>query len=71
MLVAVLALDVVYHTLLHFCLFCHAGVPAQSVDRFVVQWYVTGLENVSQLFTQLTNVGQSNITCVGHVEVEL
>ena len=31
----------------------------QSVDGFVVHWYVIGLENPCQLFRQLTNVGKT------------
>ena len=31
----------------------------QSVDRFMVCWYVVGLENPCQLFKHLTNVGHT------------
>ena len=62
MLVVVRALDVIYHpTLCHFVCFVFRVHQQgyQGVDRFVVHWYVVGLEHPCLLFRQLTNVRQT------------
>ena len=61
-LVAVRALDVVYHTTLcrFVCLVfrVHQQGP-QGADKFVVHWYIIGFENHCQLFRQVTNVEET------------
>ena len=46
------------HTL-PLCLSVFLVHQHSSVDRFVVHWYVVGLENRCQLFRKLTNTGQT------------
>ena len=62
LLVAVRALDVLYHTTRcrFVCLVfrVHQQGP-QGVDKFVVHWYIIGFENHCQLFRQGTNVGET------------
>ena len=68
MLVVVRTLDDVVDdpTLCRFVCFVfqmHQKGP-QRVDRFMVHWYVIGLEHPCQLFRQHNNVGQTHSLCL-------